>query len=56
VPSLASRDPTYLTRQLMDIKSGSRTGAWITLMQQVVAKLDNDDIIALAAYAASRQP
>jgi cytochrome c553 len=56
VPSLASRDPTYLTRQLMDIKSGNRTGAWITLMQQVVAKLDNNDIIALAAYAASRQP
>jgi cytochrome c553 len=56
VPSLASRDPMYLTRQLMDIKSGNRTGAWITLMQQVVAKLDNDDIIALASYAASRQP
>jgi cytochrome c553 len=56
VPSLASRDPSYLSRQLMDIKSGARTGAWITLMQQVVAKLDNDDIIALAAYAASRQP
>jgi cytochrome c553 len=56
VPSLASRDPMYLTRQLMDIKKGSRTGAWITLMQQVVAKLDQDDIIALAAYAASRQP
>ena len=56
VPSLAGRDPIYLARQLMDIKSGNRTGAWITLMQQVVAKLDNDDIIALAAYAASRQP
>lgn len=56
VPSLAGRDPIYLTRQLMDIKSGSRTGAWITLMQQVVAKLDDNDIIALASYAASRQP
>ncbi len=56
VPSLAGRDPMYLTRQLMDIKSGNRTGAWITLMQQVVAKLDQNDIIALAAYAASRQP
>jgi cytochrome c553 len=56
VPSLASRDPMYLTRQLMDIKNGKRTGAWITLMQQVVAKLDTDDIIALSAYAASRQP
>ena len=56
VPSLAGRDPMYLTRQLMDIKKGNRTGAWITLMQQVVAKLDDNDIVALAAYAASRQP
>jgi cytochrome c553 len=56
VPSLAGRDPIYLTRQLMDIKSGNRTGAWITLMQQVVAKLDDSDIVALSAYAASRQP
>jgi cytochrome c553 len=56
VPSLAGRDAIYLTRQLTDIKSGNRTGAWITLMQQVVAKLDESDIIALAAYAASRQP
>jgi cytochrome c553 len=56
VPSLAGRDPIYLTRQLMDIKSGNRTGAWIALMQPVVAKLEQDDIIALAAYAASRQP
>jgi cytochrome c553 len=56
VPSLAGRDPIYLTRQLMDIKSGNRTGAWIALMQPVVAKLDEGDIIALASYAASRQP
>jgi cytochrome c553 len=56
VPSLAGRDPIYLTRQLMDIKSGNRTGAWIALMQPVVAKLDDSDIIALSAYAASRQP
>jgi cytochrome c553 len=56
VPSLAGRDPMYLSRQLMDIKKGSRTGAWVPLMQPVVAKLDDGDIIALAAYAASRQP
>jgi cytochrome c553 len=56
VPPLANRDPMYLVRQLTDIKSGNRTGAWIVLMQQVVAKLDQNDIIALAAYAASRQP
>jgi cytochrome c553 len=56
VPSLAGRDPIYLTRQLMDIKSGNRTGAWIALMQPVVAKLDEGDIVALSAYAASREP
>jgi cytochrome c553 len=56
VPSLAGRDPSYLARQLMDIKSGNRTGAWVVLMQQVVAKLDTDDIVALAGYVASRQP
>jgi cytochrome c553 len=56
VPSLAGRDPMYLARQLMDIKKGSRTGAWVPLMQPVVAKLDDGDIIALAAYAASREP
>jgi cytochrome c553 len=56
VPSLAGRDPSYLSRQLMDIKSGARTGAWVVLMQQVVAKLDTNDIIDLAAYVASRQP
>ena len=37
-------------------RAATRTGAWAVLMQQVVAKLDQDDIIALAAYAASRQP
>jgi cytochrome c553 len=56
VPSLANRDPMYLYRQLNDIKSGNRKGGWATLMQQVVAKLDENDMIALAAYAASRQP
>ena len=56
VPALANREPVYLARQLMDIKSGNRTGTWAVLMNQVVAKLDQDDIIALAAYVASRQP
>jgi cytochrome c553 len=56
VPSLAGRSTLYLTRQLLDIKSGARTGAWAVLMQQVVAKLDVNDVIALVAYAASRPP
>ena len=56
VPAIAGRDPIYLTRQLMDIKKGSRTGAWIPLMQPVLAKLSDDDIISLAAYVSSQSP
>ncbi len=44
------------TRQLLDIKSGARTGAWTPLMQQVVAKLDVDDVIALVAYRGIASP
>jgi len=56
IPSIAGREPMYLARQLMDIKSGARTGTWTVLMNQVVAKLDDTDIVDLAAYVASRQP
>jgi cytochrome c553 len=56
VPSIAGRSPMYLTRQLLDLKSGARTGNWAVLMQQVVAKLDEGDVLALAAYVASREP
>jgi cytochrome c553 len=56
VPPLAGRSAIYLVRQLMDIKSGARTGGMTLLMKQVVDKLDDGDIIALSAYAASQQP
>jgi hypothetical protein len=49
IPSIAGREPMYLVRQLTDIKNGNRVGTWTVLMNQVVAKLDGDDIIALAA-------
>lgn len=56
VPALAGRSPSYLFRQLYDIKHGARAGSWTALMQPVVAKLSEDDMVALAAYAASRPP
>ena len=56
VPALAGRSPSYLFRQLYDIKHGTRAGSWAALMQPVVANLDEADMIALAAYAASREP
>ena len=56
VPSLAGRSAIFLVRQLMDMQAGRRTGEWTTLHAPVNAKLDTGDIIALAAYAASRAP
>lgn len=53
VPGIAGRSPSYLVRQLWDIQQGSRKGAWSPLMQQVVAKLTPEDMLNLAAYAAS---
>ena len=56
VPPLAGRSPTYLVRQLYDIRHGRRTGVAVAPMEPVVASLDLDDMIALAAYAASLPP
>jgi cytochrome c553 len=56
VPALAGRSPSYLFRQLYDIQHGSRTGSWTALMQPVVAKLGEEEMVAVAAYAASRAP
>ncbi len=56
VPGLAGRSAIYIFRQLYDIQHGTRTGNAVALMQPVVAKLTQDDMIALAAYMASRTP
>ncbi len=56
VPRLANRSPSYLTRQLYDMKHGNRTGAWSPLMAQVVSNLNNDDLLVISAYLASLDP
>jgi cytochrome c553 len=56
IPGLAGRSPSYLVRQLYDFQTGARAGAWSGLMQPMVAQLSVDDMIALAAYAASLSP
>jgi len=53
VPGLAGRSPSYIVRQLWDIQQGTRKGTWSPLMKPVVEKLTQDDMIAIAAYAAS---
>ena len=56
VPLLAGRSPSYLVRQLYDMKHGKRTGEWTSLMIPVVVKLSTDDMLAIAAYLASLNP
>ena len=53
VPGIAGRSPSYIVRQLYDIQQGTRKGTWSPLMKQVVDKLTQDDMIAIAAYIAS---
>jgi cytochrome c553 len=56
VPGLAGRSPSYLVRQMADMQQGTRKGLWTELMKPVVNKLTNEDMIAIAAYLASRMP
>jgi cytochrome c553 len=56
MPGLAGRSPSYLVRQLFDLKTGKRTGKRAELMKPVVANLTSDDMLAIAAYLASRTP
>lgn len=55
-PPLAGRSPLYIVRQLLGFKSGARSGTGAGPMRGVVAGLSIEDMIAVAAYAASRKP
>jgi cytochrome c553 len=53
VPGIAGRSPSYIVRQLYDFKHGARAGNGSVLMKPVVQNMTPDDMLALAAYAAS---
>jgi cytochrome c553 len=53
VPGIAGRSPSYIVRQLYDFKHGARMGSGSELMKPVVEALTLDNMVALAAYAAS---
>ena len=54
VPGIAGRSPSYTVRQLFDTQRGTRKGLWADLMTPVVANLTTGDMLAIAAYTASR--
>ncbi len=53
VPGIAGLHPIYIVRQLYNFKNGGANGGLDQLMKAVVEKLDDDDILNLAAYVAS---
>ena len=56
VPGLAGRSPSYIARQMFDMQQGARKGVWADLMKPVLAKLTNEDLVAIAASSASLAP
>jgi cytochrome c553 len=56
IPPIAGRQPTYLLRQLLAFKNGTRGGEAAAQMTPTVEKLELDDMIALAAYVGSLYP
>jgi cytochrome c553 len=55
-PPIAGRHTGYIVRQLYFFQNGSRSGPSEALMHNVVARLNDDDMVAVAAYLASEQP
>lgn len=55
-PPIAGRSPSYLIRQLNDIKTAHRLDPGVSPMQQVARDMTPDDMIALASFVASRKP
>ncbi|MBV8845929.1 MAG: c-type cytochrome [Bryobacterales bacterium] len=56
VPRLAGIHPIYIVRQLYNFQTGANSSSAAALMKKVVEKLNDDDMIALAAYAGSLAP
>jgi len=56
IPRIAGLSPSYIFRQLYDLKHGTRAGTSSALMKATVEKLTVEDMIALAAYVSSLAP
>ncbi|MDX2294905.1 MULTISPECIES: c-type cytochrome, partial [Streptomyces] len=55
-PPLAGRSPSYLARQLTDMRAGTRHDAGAAPMRPIAATLNNHQILSLTAYLASLPP
>ena len=56
IPPIAGRSASYIMRQIYDMQKGTRNGQSAQLMKMAIARLDKDDIVAIAAYVAGLVP
>jgi cytochrome c553 len=56
IPGIAGRSTNYTVRQLYDFKHGFRAGAFAMQTKDVVARLDEEDMLAIAAYLTTQDP
>jgi len=55
-PGIAGRSPSYMMRQLWDMKRGTRNGPQVALMKPVIQDLTVADMTDIVAYLASMMP
>jgi cytochrome c553 len=56
IPYLAGRSPVYIARQLYSFKNGLRKTPLADTMKDIVSRLTDDDIIAVASFASTLDP
>jgi cytochrome c553 len=56
MPGIAGRSPSYMMRQLWDMKQGTRKGPNVALMLPVMENLTVEDMTNIVAYLASVMP
>ena len=56
IPGIAGRSTNYTVRQLYDFKHGFRAGPFAVQMKDAVARLVEEDMLAIAAYLATQAP
>ncbi|MEZ0309347.1 MAG: cytochrome c [Ramlibacter sp.] len=56
IPPIAGRSPTYIVRQLWDLKQGARNGAMAPLMKPIVMTMSSVEMVDIASYLATLKP
>lgn len=56
IPAIAGRSPTYLMRQLVDMRAHARSGKGAETMKSFYEVFSDTDLLAVSTFVASRAP